>query len=138
MNGDTTTLTGTDDRAVREVLHGVYTAWADNDADAFVAHFTDDATSILPGSYRAGKEEIRARMAAAFAGPLKGSRVLDEVRGVRFPGEDAAVVVSRSGVLMAGETEVPAARWVIATWVLTRREGRWLLAAYHNCPAETA
>jgi len=74
-------------------------------------------------------------MAAAFAGPLKGSRVRDEVQSVRRLGADAAVVVSRSAVLMAGEAEASDDRWVVATWTLTRRDGRWLLAAYHNCPA---
>ncbi len=74
-------------------------------------------------------------MAAGFAGPLKGSQVRDEVQSVRHLGADAAIVVSRSAVLMAGETEAPDDRGVMATWTLTRRNGRWLLAAYHNCPA---
>lgn len=123
------------DREVLAVLDGVYTAWADNDADAFVASYTEDATSILPGSYSTGRTATRDRMAAGFAGPLKGSQVRDEVRSVRRLGADAAVVVSRSAVLMAGETEAPGDRWVIATWTLTRQNDRWLLAAYHNCPA---
>ncbi len=37
---------------------------------------------------------------------------------------------------MAGETEAPADRWVLATWTLIRRDNRWLLTAYHNCPAQ--
>jgi uncharacterized protein (TIGR02246 family) len=125
----------TDDSAVRAVLDSVYAAWANNDADAFVTNYTEDATSILPGSYRETREMIRDRMAASFAGPLKGSRVIDEVQSVRFLGDDGAVVVSKSGVLMAGETDVPGERWVMATWVLAKRDGKWLLAAYHNCPA---
>jgi hypothetical protein len=36
--------------------------------------------------------------------------------------------------LFAGETEVPAHRLVRATWVLAHHDGRWLIAAYHNCP----
>lgn len=116
------------------MLDSVYAAWADNDADAFVANYTEDATSILPGSYRENREMIRDRMAASFAGSLKGSRVIDEVQSLRFLGDDAAVVV-KSGVLMAGETDVPAERWAMATWVLAKRDGKWLLAAYHNCPA---
>lgn len=36
---------------------------------------------------------------------------------------------------MMGETEVPAARQRFATWVLTKQDGKWLIAAYHNCPA---
>lgn len=128
-------MTETKNREVLAVLDSVYTAWADYDADAFVASYTEDATSILPGSYSVGRTAIRDRMAAAFAGPLKGSRVRDEVQSVRHLGADAAVVVSRSAIVMAGETEVPDDRWVIATWTLARRNGKWLLTAYHNCAA---
>jgi len=128
-------MTDTEDREILSVLDSLYEAWADNDADALVASYTEDATSILPGSYSAGRIATRDRMAAAFAGPLKGSRVRDEVQSVRRLGADAAVVVSRSAVLMAGEAEASDDRWVVATWTLTRRDGRWLLAAYHNCPA---
>lgn len=128
-------MTDTKDRELLAVLDNVYTAWADNDADAFVASFSEDATSILPGSYSAGRAAIRDRMAAGFAGPLKGSRVRDEVQSVRHLGPDNAVVVTRSAVVMAGETEAPGDRWVIATWTLTRQHGGWLAAAYHNCPA---
>lgn len=131
----TGTLTATEDREVLAVLDNLYKAWADYDADAFVAEYTEDATSILPGSYCVGPAATRDRMAAAFAGPLKGSLPRDEVQSVRRLGADAAVVVSRSAVVMAGETEVPDDRWVIATWTLTRQNGRWMLAAYHNCAA---
>ncbi|MFF0306950.1 SgcJ/EcaC family oxidoreductase [Streptosporangium sp. NPDC004379] len=133
---DRSATTREEDReAVLGLLHAVYAAWADNDADAFVAPYAEDATSILPGSYRRDREEIRARMAAGFAGPLKGSRVVDEVQSVRFPGADAAVVVSRSVVLMAGESEAPGGRQVMATWMCSRRDGGWVIDAYHNCPA---
>jgi uncharacterized protein (TIGR02246 family) len=121
--------------AVRAVLDRLYAAWAAGDADALVAEYTLDATSTLPHAFHAGRDSIRERMAAGFTGPLRGSEVLAEVRDVRLLGADAAVVTSRDAVLMAGETDVPDDRWVLATWTLTRRNGRWLIAAYHNCPA---
>jgi uncharacterized protein (TIGR02246 family) len=73
-------------------------------------------------------------MAAAFAGPLKDSSTINKQLGIRFLGPDAAIVVSESGILFAGETEVPEARKVNATWVFEKRDGRWLIAAYHNSP----
>ena len=48
----------------------------------------------------------------------------------------AAIVNSRSGILFPGETEVPAERMVYATWVMERRGGTWVAAAYHNSPVE--
>ncbi|MEV0495093.1 SgcJ/EcaC family oxidoreductase [Streptomyces atratus] len=88
--------------------------------------------------YSDGREAIRARMAAGFAGPLKGSTVVDEVRSVRFIGEDAAVVISRSGILPAGGSAVPAEHLVLATRVLAKAAGEdRLVAGYHNCPVGT-
>jgi uncharacterized protein (TIGR02246 family) len=124
-----------DNHEVLAVLDGIYNAWADNDADAFAGWFTEDATSARPGSISEDRASLRERMAQGFAGPFKGSRVLDEVQSVRLLGTDAAVVISRSGVLLAGHEAVPADTWVLATWVMTRQQGRWLIAAYHNCPA---
>jgi uncharacterized protein (TIGR02246 family) len=117
------------------VLDQLYNAWAAGDADAFVACFTPDATSIVPGSVADGRAAIHQRMATRFAGPLAGTRVTDEVIGVRYLGTDAAVLVSRSAVVPAGADAPPDGGWVIATWTLHRQDGKWLIAAYHNCPA---
>src|SRR5260370_6222679 len=127
-------MTDTKDREVLAVIDSLYQPWADNDADAFVASYTEDATSILPGDYNASRAAVRDRMAAGFAGPLKGSQVRDEVQTVRHLGADAAIVVSRSAVLMAGETEAPDDRSVMPTWTLTRRNGRPPLAAHPHRP----
>ena len=124
-----------DEQAVRAVLDRLYDAWAKGDADAFVAGYASNATSILPGDYRPNRDIVRDRMAAAFAGRLKNSRVDDNVESVRFFGPDTAIAVSRDGVLLDGEVEVPDGRWVMATWVLVKRDGDWRIAAYHNCPA---
>jgi uncharacterized protein (TIGR02246 family) len=51
----TTELISTkDDRAVHGVLDSVYAAWADNDADAFVAPYTTDATAVHSGTVMEG------------------------------------------------------------------------------------
>jgi len=134
-SGTTISMSITDESAVRAVLRSLYTAWANNDADSFAAPYVEDATVVMPGVFRNGKEEVRAYMAADFAGPLKGSRAIDEPQSIRSFGDDAAVVVSEGGILMAGETEVPVGRRVRATWALVKRDGHWLIAAYHNCPA---
>jgi len=36
---------------------------------------------------------------------------------------------------MPGETEVPADRTVLATWVLAKVDGDWRVTAYSNTPA---
>ncbi len=124
-----------DDSAVRDTIRALYTAWAANDADALAALYVEDATVVQPGIYRQSKDDVRAGMAAAFAGPMRNSTVIDELRSVRFLGDDAAVVISEGGVVRAGETELPAGRAVRATWVLVKQDATWRIAAYHNSPA---
>jgi uncharacterized protein (TIGR02246 family) len=124
-----------DKAGVLDVLKGVYEAWNSADPDAFVAEYLEDASAILPGSYLKSRQEIRDAMAYSFNGPLKGRRSSDKVRDVRFLSDEVAVVISESGILIPGESEAPPERTVYATWVLTKRDGRWLLAAYSNSPS---
>jgi uncharacterized protein (TIGR02246 family) len=126
------------DTAVCDVLDRFYAAWAAADADAIASLYTTDATVAMPGAYHASAEDVRAFFTAGFAGRLKGSSAIDEARTVRSCGPDAAIVVSTGGILLAGETSIPAERLIRATWVLARQDGRWLIAAYHNCPLHAA
>ena len=130
-----TTGSKADQQAVLGVLKGVYEAWEANDAEAFVADYLDNASVVQPGVYKKDRQEIQATMAGAFAGPLKGSRVIDQPRDVRFPNQDTAVVISEGGIVFPGQNSVPCEGTVRATWVLTKRDGRWLVAAYHYSAA---
>ena len=127
--------TDVDATAIKKILADQYGAWAAGDAAAVVADYTEDATVIMPGAYRRTRDEIRANMAESFATTLKGSTVTDEIQSIRFLGEDHAIAVSKAGILFPGETDVPADRFVYATWVLWRHDGRWLVESYHNSPA---
>jgi len=122
------------DAAVRAVIDGVFAAWTDNDADAAVASYAPDATALLPGTYLQGKEAVRTAMAAAFAGPLKGSRVLHDVVSVRFSGTGTALVVNRAGIVLAGETEPRDENRALDSWVLSEKDGVWQVRAFHNVP----
>ncbi len=124
-----------DRAAIQAVLDESYRAWQAGDADAMVADYTEDATAIMPGSLRSSRDEVRRYMAVAFAGPLRGTSTSNAQLSLRFLGEDAAIAISESGILFAGQTEVPDASKVNATWVFEKRDGRWLIAAYHNSPA---
>ena len=125
-----------DKAAINAMLGEMYQAWDDNDADGFVKHYTDDATAILPGSLRNSRQVIRDTMATGFAGPLKGSASVDRQLSLRFVGQDAAIAISEGGIRFPGETAAPEDRKVNATWVFEKRDGRWMIAAYHNSPAQ--
>lgn len=91
----TSTDTCTAETAVRALFSELYAAWAAG--DAFAALYRPDATVVMPGVFHRGRDVVRDYMAAAFAGPLRGSRGLDEPRDIRFLGADTAVVVSTAG-----------------------------------------
>jgi uncharacterized protein (TIGR02246 family) len=123
------------EEAVRDVLRGTMAAWADNDADAFVSDYADDVTVVLSsGPYHRGKDAVREYMARGFAGPFRGTKGIDQPEDIRVLGDDAAIVVSRSGYQLPDETEVPADRFLRATWVLAKENGRWLIKSYHSSP----
>jgi uncharacterized protein (TIGR02246 family) len=124
-----------EERAVAAVFEETSRAWADGDAGAFTRRYAEGATVIFPGVHLRDRAEVRAAMGAAFADPLKGSKRVHAVQGVRLLGEDAAVVVTRSATTFPGETEAPADRWELATWTLSKQDGRWLIEAYHSSPA---
>ncbi len=126
-----------DRAAIEAVLAESYQAWEAGDADAMVADYTEGATAIMPGSLRDGRDAIRDSMALGFAGPLRGTSTQNKQLSLRFIGETAAIAVSESGILFAGQTEVPDEGKVNATSVFEKRDGRWLIAAYHNSPMLT-
>jgi uncharacterized protein (TIGR02246 family) len=142
MQKGTTPMTSTHARdklvaeegAVRAALEDVYNAWAANDADAFVASYSEDATAILPGSYLPSREAIRATMAALFAGALKGSRAIHDVQRVRFVDATTAIVINEGGVLLAGQSEPASDSRARETWVLSKHSGTWRIEAFHNAP----
>ncbi|MDG4766930.1 SgcJ/EcaC family oxidoreductase [Solwaraspora sp. WMMD406] len=110
-------------------------AWAKNDADGVANTFTEDGTLILPGDvYKKGRGEIRNFMAAAYAGPFKGTGVTGAPVDVRFISDDVALLRTHGGILAPGETEIAPELAVRSTWVVVKRDGEWQLAGYQNSP----
>lgn len=121
------------DEGLTAPIDDIYAAWAAGDADAFVVAYLPDATATLPGTFLADRDAIHAAMAAAFAGPLAGSKAVHALETARFLGDSVAVVTGTDAVVPAGAADPgPPAR---TTWVLARRADRWYVAAYHASPA---
>jgi uncharacterized protein (TIGR02246 family) len=149
MTGTTGTPTGStpdvppaipndaEEEAIRDVFRAVSKAWAAGDPAAFSAWYTPEASVILPGTHLAGRDEIGSTMAAAFAGPLHGSRRIHDVRAVRFIADGVALVHTSSATVPAEQDEPAPGRRETVTWVLARRDGSWQIEAYHSSPAGT-
>lgn len=131
-------LTATDQAAIAAVPARMVAAWAAHDAAAFADLFTDGATMLLPGVQQQGKASIKEFMSAAFAGPYKGTRVTGTPLQLIALNADAVAVITEGGVIKAGSTELVAADAIRASWILVKREEKWLLAVYQNCPRDLA
>ena len=110
-------------------------AWAQNDARGVADVFTEDGILILPGDVlKKGREEVFAFMAAAYAGPFKGSGVTGKPVDVRFASDEVALLRTHGGILAPGETEIAPELAVRSTWVVVKKDGVWQLAVYQNSP----
>ncbi len=124
---------------IAAITQHVADAWASQDAVAFAAVFTEDGSMVLPGDvHETSRAGIEAYMRRSFAGHYAGTRVTGQPLSIRLVAPDTVVMITRGGVLLAGESEVAPERQITATWVLVRDDGHWRLCAYHNSPSAPA
>ncbi|MEU2039874.1 SgcJ/EcaC family oxidoreductase [Nocardia niwae] len=118
-------------RAVCETIATMTAAWDRNDADAFGATFTENATyTTFLGTHYAGRRDLTEAHRALFTGFLKGTGLADSFLGVRFFGDDVAIVTSRGDRY---EDERPAELSKTQTYTLVREaDSRWRIASFHN------
>jgi uncharacterized protein (TIGR02246 family) len=129
------TFTSEREKEALSVMLRLVAAWAQHDADGVANRFTKDGILILPGDVlKKGRDEIQAFMAAAYAGPFKGTRVVGKAVDVRFVSDDVALLRSHGGILAPGQTEIAPAMAVRSTWVVVKSESEWKLAVYQNSP----
>ncbi|MEV6828047.1 SgcJ/EcaC family oxidoreductase [Amycolatopsis sp. NPDC051102] len=120
----------TDRTAVTAVLDSLADAWGRGDADAYGAHFTEDATYVtFVGTRYAGRDDIAGSHRVLFEKFLKGTKLAHEVLDVRFPGADVAVLTSRGDTYTG---DAPKKLSKVQTYTLVRDGERWLVAAFHN------
>lgn len=109
-------------------------AWDDNDADAFADAFVENGSILFDDDQLTDRDAIRTYLRDAFAGKLRGTRVIQDPVEVKILSPDVAVVITQGGVVYEDETEVPANRAVRSTWVSVRREGQWRLFSQQSSP----
>lgn len=129
-------LDGADQAEITAVTARMVAAWREHDADAFAELFAEDGTMILPGVHCQGRDAIRTFMAGAYAGPYQGTTVTGKPIGFKPLGPGAVALLTEGGVIAAGAGELADKDAIRASWILVKRDGRWVLAVYHNCPRD--
>ncbi len=122
-----------DEAAVRALYQELMDGWNKGIGESFAAPFAADGDLVgFDGTHLKGRGEIASFHQALFDKWLIGTRLVGEVKSVRFPTPDVALVHAIGGTVMRGKSQPSPERDSIQTLVVTRRGDEWCLAAFHN------
>ncbi|MFF1925957.1 SgcJ/EcaC family oxidoreductase [Streptomyces sp. NPDC058221] len=127
-------MTTQDDKAaITAVMAEMNLAWARNDADAYGALFTQDATYVtFVGTYYSGRADIVECHRALFAKFLKNTKLAGQITDIRFCGPDTAVVTGRGDTYKGAAPKASKLSKVQTCTFVREADGQWRVAAFHN------
>lgn len=136
MNSQISQIQGSnadDEAAVRALYQQLMNAWNEGNGEAYAAPFAEDGDLVgFDGTHFKGRQEIVSFHQPLFDKWLKGTRLVGEVRHLRFLTSDVAVMHAIGGTIMRGELKPSPARDSIQTLVAVRKDDEWKLAAFQN------
>lgn len=122
-----------DDAAVRVVVAQISDAWNRRDMRGAAAAFTADGTLISGnGTTKTGREAVERYLGEVAAALPNGTRFSATVTSVRFLERDVALVLSKGGFLMPGDTTVTTERLGLQSIIFVRANGAWRAALYQR------
>jgi uncharacterized protein (TIGR02246 family) len=122
-----------DEAAVRDLYEELMDGWNRGSGEAFAAAFTADGDLVaFDGTHFEGREEIAPFHQELFDRWMKGSRLVGQVKDVRFLSPDVALIHAVGSTVMRGKSEPSPERDSIQTLVAVRRDDGWRLAAFQN------
>ena len=117
-----------DEQAIQKVLADFVVAWNQHDMKLWSELFTDDADFVVvTAKYLKGREEIFKYHDELHKGPFKDHQMKASWQDMRFPRDDVAL-----GHVKFEPGNNKMKRTALATVVLVKQNGRWLIAAFHN------
>jgi uncharacterized protein (TIGR02246 family) len=121
-----------DTAAIKQFVANFADTWNSHDARGVAAHYVEDGDfTSIKGEPSHGRKELEDHYTMIFTTFLKNAHTTDTVRTIRFLGPDLASVdldwlvnepSAPGGVLRKG----------LLTWVLTKRNGQWMILVYHE------
>lgn len=115
---------------VCDALATLTDAWFDQDADAYGAVFTEDATyTTFAGTHYVGREEIVRSHEALFDGPLSGTGLTNHYLSLRVLSDDVVILTTRGDTY---EGDNPGEPSKIQTYTLVYDGDEWKIASFHN------
>jgi uncharacterized protein (TIGR02246 family) len=130
-----TEVTGTPEKAVEELHRDLLAAWNSQDARAYAALFTPDATLVgFDGSQVAGSA-VEEHLTGIFADHRTATYVSKTVE-VRQLADGVALLRAKVGMVPPGRTDVNPATNAVQSLVAVRDDGTWRATLFHNTPAQ--
>lgn len=130
---------GSDDLAVRQIVHEQVSAWNKGDAEAYSRHFAADGTfTNILGMFFTGHDAFRERHDQIFKGVFRGTTKQEDVVSIKFWRPDVAVVETLqtvSGIQKLFPGTSADAKGRLRTRLLqvfVKNNGEWKIAVYHN------
>lgn len=128
--------------AITDVPHRLFDAWNRGDAAGVAAQFTTDGHMIPSnGAYLTSRTAIANFYTGAFAGPLKGTRMIGKPLTVRCLSNNTAVIDGLGGLLKPGDTytdpeQVPIGQRIIVSWTAVRVDGAYYMKEFQSTPIQ--
>jgi uncharacterized protein (TIGR02246 family) len=133
MTAQNITTTPADEAAVRSLYLQLMEGWNQGSGEAFAAPFAENGDLVaFDGLHFKGRREIIPFQQSLFDKWLKGTRLVGQVKSVRFLTPDVALMHVIGGTILRGETKPSPVRDSIQTLVAVRKNGEWKLAAFQN------
>jgi uncharacterized protein (TIGR02246 family) len=128
-----------DETAIHELIEAMTAAWRRGSAEAYGACYQADATfTNVFGDFYVGRQDFDRRHEEVFAGIFKGTTLSMQVRKLRLLRGDVAIAdivttlvdakIRPPGVEVGADGALHSALLM----VLTKEQGHWEIAAYHN------
>jgi uncharacterized protein (TIGR02246 family) len=127
-----------DEAAIRKIASRLQEGWNKGDGKAFAAPFAEDADYVIVNGMRIkGRDMIAAGHQRIFDTVYKGSHNTGTVQSIRFLRDDVAVA-HIEWHLKYRENDVEREGKAMCSMVMTKKNGEWSIAAFHNTPIAAA
>lgn len=132
-------MSNADETAILELIEAMTAAWRRGDAEGYGARYQAEATfTNVFGDFYVGRGDFDRRHEEVFAGIFKDTMLSMQIRELRFLRGDIAVadiVTTLAGAKIRPpgvEVGPDGALHSALLMVLTKEQGLWEIAAYHN------
>jgi len=126
----------TDEEAIRRRAEQYAETWNRHDMSTFASLFTEDSDCVTPGGdWLRGRDEIEQHLVKDHATVFRESRLMITGVWVKFLRPDIAVAHitgELNGLLGRDGQKLPRVVRGIMTWMLTKDDGIWQIAAFQN------